>query len=265
MSGHRGRRSLIIVLISRSFLLRSSPCFLESKQTVNAVWMQFRPPTNVDHPDVLRAREFLQDRRQALLAEYGHTSSSVATVSLSSDPLARVILDDAALALRDVSLEFWSENSHQSLFHQDGSKEKAIQPSPVIVPCAVYAGSSAIAIESCYSIDQAHKAVLGHFEEMLSCDAKISQGDLISISETGYDYPHLSQVSRQWYLVHKIDLLFARLLVSRSTHAPPIPWLMSSEEQPSQPKHWIEISKLWHVLVCSPVNDLGKSQSQRFQ
>jgi hypothetical protein len=254
------------VRILTLLILFSCPSFLESNHTLTIVWLQFRPPTNADHPDVLRAREFLQDRRQALLAQFGHTSSSPATVSLSSDPLARAVLDDATMALQDVALEFWSENSHQSLFQQSGSQERAISlPSPVNVPCAIYVGSSAITTDFDHLSTKTQQAALGHFEEMSSCDAVISPGDIISVSETGYDYPHLSQASRQWYLVHRVDLLFARLLVSRSSLAPPLPWLMSSEEQSSEPKHWIEVSKLWHVLVCSPAEGMGRSYNQRFQ
>jgi hypothetical protein len=247
----------------------SCPSFLESNQTLSSVWLQFRPPTNADHPDVLRARDFLQERRQTLLEGYGHTSSSTATVSLSSDPLARVVLDDATMALQNVALEFWSENSHQSLLQNNESQQReassASLPSPVTVPCAVYVVSTSITRNTYQPSVTRQQAALGHFEEMSSCDAIIAPGDIISVSETGYDYPHLSQASRQWYFVHKVDLLFARILVSRSTLAPPLPWLLSTEEQPSELKHWIEISKLWHVLVCSPADAMGSSRNQRFQ
>lgn len=218
------------------------------------MWIQFRPPTNADHADILRAREFLEERKRSLIEQYQlQSSDTTISVNLYSDPLARTVLDDANTALQNASLEYWPENMHQS---REGN---VMVPSPVVVPSALYTASS---ISAGAEISKTSRYVpLGHFEEMSTCDAVISTGSLISISETGYDYPHSCQVSRQWYYVHRVDLLFARVLVSRCL-APPLPWILSPDDQPTEIKHWIEISKLWHILVCSCRTE---QKSQRFQ
>jgi hypothetical protein len=169
------------------------------------------------------------------------------------------VLEDADTALQEACLEYWSECAHQALQDHEGAPTL---PTPVIVPCALYA-CSAIVMDSAAIGPSSRLQPWGHFEEMTSCDATISPGDLVSVSETGYDLPHHCQVPRQWYLVHRVDLLFARLLVSRCS-APPLPWKISNEEQPSELKHWIEISKLWHVIVSSRIDGALHTKTLRY-
>lgn len=227
------------------------------------MWLQFRPPTNADHPDIVRARNYLQERKEVLIKQYQSNNNNYnsnnnnnddenVVVNIYEDPLARTILDDAQFVLNNAKLEYFSENVNTTL---------NIEPLPVVVPSVVYSFHLDSINERFLTENYQRHQPHGNFEEMSTCDAIISSGCLISITDNGYNYPHSCQVSQQWYFVHKVDLLFTRILVSKC-FTPPIPWILSIDNQMNEPKHWIEISRLWHVLVSSQITNSNTPRDQ---
>jgi hypothetical protein len=244
------------------------PCFSESESTCVDVWMAFRPPSNCDMEDLTRVRDFLFMRKQSLF--HGSPSPPHATATASSttpyddiyyDPIARSVLDDAEEVLVGARLEYWEDAVGDQNTTEQLSTPLPNSINPTInVPCAIY---------TCKSPHQSRNSLMqfeseshdehDQFEEMSATPACISPGDLICITEQGFDFPHLAQVSKQWYQVIKVDLLFCRVLVRMSFGPSASAWggcerqtqtpVLSSKE--SSPPHWIHVSRLWNVLVSS--------------
>lgn len=199
--------------------------------------------------------------------QQGNNYNENITVNIYEDPLARTILDDAHFVLNNMHLEYWTENmiSTNSTNSTNSTITNSIpkvniQPLSVVVPSVKYSFHINSFNETMLTSNQRYQPY-GNFEEMNTCDAIISSGNLISITDNGYNYPHSCQVPQQWYYVHKVDLLFTRILVSKC-FTPPIPWILSQDNQLNEIKHWIEVSRLWHVLVCSilPETNLSKNK-----
>lgn len=251
-----------------------------TKEESLAIWTAFRPPTNCDDRDIMRAREFLYHRRALLYSQESDYHSGMVGVDnlpivdehhvplrdIYYDPISRAVIDDAEIVLHHAFLEYWSDCDHTLESAASGSatrrhawgsghsKNRFIQ-----VPCAYYTVDTESYLRSSERLDgQRSPLPEPQFEEMGTCAARVHPGDLICIAGSSYQYPHTKDLhtvsNQQWYVVHRVDLLFARVLVQKC-HPPPLQFLEPSDEirrrRVDTKHHWIAMSKLWRVTVCS--------------
>lgn len=145
-------------------------------------------------------------------------------------------------------LEYWSSDVTQ----QEGPKRRIAVATKaksrhIVVPSAIYSYDSDEALSLMGGEDKTRQRN-GHFEEVQETIACISPGCIICLQENSLSH---------WYLVKKIDLLFARIQVSHCM-APPYPWISQSFVEDET--KWISVSRLWFVLVCSRVDSYRGSE-----
>jgi hypothetical protein len=183
------------------------------------------------------------------------------------DPISRAVIDDAEVVLHHAFLEYWSDcdfsaesapSGAASRRHAWGRAHSKSSSRAIQVPCAYYTVNVEFYLSSSQRLDgQRSPLPEPQFEEMGTSVARLHPGDLICISDSSYQYPHTKDLhtvsGQQWYLLHRVDLLFARVLVQKC-HPPPLQFLEPAAEQAhgrvDTRHHWIAMSKLWRVTVC---------------
>jgi len=242
---------------------RSCEAFATSEADCLAAWTSLRPSSNCDEAGIVRARQFLCQRREELyhIDHPEALSDSVPRDDIYFDPLCRQIIDEAEERLRYAYLSYWVQSTDSVECERSRSSRKNIgkgfsnvrdRERTLTVPCAQYTYEPSLhADPTAVGVDSSH-GIQGQFEEMSTCPARIHVSDIICLANNAYDYPHSAQCAKQWYYVLRVDLLFARVLVTRC-EAPPGPWRISPDVLTKQTCHWISVSKLWRVLVCSRV------------
>lgn len=217
-----------------------------SESECTSVWAALRPPTNCDEPAILRAREYIQQSLQ-------NGRACDTSADACSDLMARSIIADANMILKDAVLEYWSDAEFLSTTapRKRTAIGAKVTRKHIIVPAAVYSFDAEelryktkVASEQsgCSSDSNSKVPAIGQFEEVHDVKACISPGCIISLKDGG---------TQSWYFVLKVDLLFARLRVV-PCQAPPIPWFL--EEPLSSVADigvWMPVSKVWFALVCT--------------
>lgn len=245
-----------------------------------ATWTAFRPPTNCDDPDIIRAREFLYQRRALLYSQRSVNKDGAVKDSdlvaldehhvplqdMYFDPISRSVIDDAAVVLHHAYLEYWTEESaggQDVTASTASSRRQAIggghtKNRSIRVPCVHYSVDIESYLPSSERLDHKKSPLPDpQFEEMGSVSARLHPSDLICILDNSYTSPHtrdsFPSSSQQWHVVLRVDLLFARVLVQKCK-APPLQWLepsLLSTEDRGGGRCWMAMSKLWRVIVCS--------------
>lgn len=216
-----------------------------------AVWATLRPPTNCDEPAIVKARDYIQQNTSQFTAD-STTATACTNLMLKS------IIADANLILKQAVLEYWSD-SEVSL-ENTPKKRTAFGGKPpsrkqITTPAAIYSYDAEALRHELSDVTGSKSRPplhnIGQFEELQDARATIAPGSVISIKEGGSGS---KAYSASWFLVQKVDLLFARLRV-RPCLAPPFPWLEEQEGEEGEDTRafWLPVSKVWFALVCFKV------------
>jgi hypothetical protein len=230
-----------------------------AREACPAVWASLRPPSNCDEPAIAKARDYIH-RNISHFTAAGRAPPDPAAAS--QDIMIKSIIADADQILRHAMFEYWSDSEELAMGERKPKKRLAFGGralrKQITSPAAIYSYDAEVLVhdvlaeqrraaegEGAAAPAPAKPRTIGQFEELRDVQACVAPGSVIGVKESG---------SHAWYLVHSVDVLFARLRVSPCL-PPPFPWL-GDGSSPTQDSAlcWLPVSKMWSALVCSRVD-----------